>query len=374
MKIFNDLMALTAVDPTKFFFVDTQTPVGTKVRVFSYNFASYSDWVLPSALECRGIMFEIDDEQKPVRIMARPMEKFFNLNETPFTMNLDFSKVQHIALKADGSLISSFVDKDALFFKSKTSMISDQALAASALIRREEHDKLYRRLLELGQAGYTVNMEYVAPTNRIVLAYQEAQLIILNVRHNETGEYNDFAEIFADSVLRPYMTETYAKPEDMQEFIDSTYNDEGIEGYVVYMSDGTKFKLKTKWYVALHHTKDSITNNERLFNAVALGSSDDLRTMFTDDEYSLGKILAFEEAFLSNIGRMTREVLQAYEDLRHEDRRNYAVKGQERFIEERFLFNVLMLIFGNGSHEKATKAIQEFFLKNYQRYIPEQFR
>lgn len=373
MILFDQLMALCEYDRTKFFYVDFKTYAGTPARVFSYNFASYSDWVLPGALECRGIMFEMQDD-KPVRIMARPMEKFFNLNETPFTMNLDFSKVQHIAAKADGSLISSFVDQGSLFFKSKTSISSDQAGSASALVREDKHNDLYHRLTALGHAGYTVNMEYVAPTNRIVLAYQEPQLIVLNVRHNETGEYVDFAEIHADPVLRKYMTEIYSVPENFQDFVDSTYDATDIEGYVVYMSDGTKFKLKTKWYVALHHTKDSITNNVRLFEAVAAGSSDDLRTMFTDDAWSQAKILAFEKAFLDNIGRMTHEILSAYEELHHCDRREYAVKGQEKFVNEKFLFGVFMKIFGNGSHETVVNGVQEMFVKHCEKYIPEEYR
>ncbi|WP_333997418.1 RNA ligase, partial [Pseudomonas aeruginosa] len=68
----------------KFFYKDFTSPFGTQFRIFSYNFASYTDWCLDDALECRGIMFEID-ENGPVRIASRPMEKFFNLNETPFT-------------------------------------------------------------------------------------------------------------------------------------------------------------------------------------------------------------------------------------------------------------------------------------------------
>lgn len=85
-ELFKNLMALTGPDDiSKFFFKDFKTQLGTKCRIFSYNYASYSDWLKPGALEARGIMFELDDDDQPVRIMARPMEKFFNYAEFDVT-------------------------------------------------------------------------------------------------------------------------------------------------------------------------------------------------------------------------------------------------------------------------------------------------
>lgn len=87
-KLFDQLMKLCE-DPNgkaKFFFKDDVTGMQTPIRVFSYHIANYSDWILPGALECRGIMFEMDGE-KPVRIMSRPMEKFFNVGELTDDIN-----------------------------------------------------------------------------------------------------------------------------------------------------------------------------------------------------------------------------------------------------------------------------------------------
>ncbi|UQJ95715.1 RNA ligase 1 and tail fiber attachment catalyst [Klebsiella phage CPRSB] len=36
--------------------------MGTPVRIFNYRMASYTDWLKPGALECRGIMFEMDGD------------------------------------------------------------------------------------------------------------------------------------------------------------------------------------------------------------------------------------------------------------------------------------------------------------------------
>lgn len=53
----------------------------TYYRIFNYRLASYSDFILPSALECRGIMFEVDFGGRYVNLVCRPMKKFFNVNE-----------------------------------------------------------------------------------------------------------------------------------------------------------------------------------------------------------------------------------------------------------------------------------------------------
>lgn len=362
-------------DQCKFFCKDFITHAGTTARVFSYNFASYTDWCRPSALECRGIMFEMKGE-KPVRIMARPMEKFFNLGETPFTMNLDFSKVQYVCGKADGSLISSYIDKGELYFKSKTSMFSDQAGEASSLVRNDtRYEDLYFRLIELAKADYTVNMEYVSPTNRVVLDYAEPQVIVLNIRHNSTGEYVDMTELQKDPVIRKYLTDFFAVAEDFESWAaEQKKTNTEDEGYVVYMSDGLKFKVKTNWYVKLHHTKDSINSNKELVNVIATGGSDDLKAMFFDDEAALEKIKAFEQMWFDTVGRMTQDVLRAYEDLRHLERRDYAMQGQVVFAKEKFLFSVLMTLFGNGSHEKAVNGVQEMFLKYWEPYTPEAYK
>ena len=51
------------------------------------------------------------------------------------------------------------------------------------------------------KSGFTVNFEWCAPHNRIVLGYQEPKLSVLNARHNRTGEYMDWGllkRIFGD--------------------------------------------------------------------------------------------------------------------------------------------------------------------------------
>ncbi|ADO19582.1 RNA ligase A [Escherichia phage CJ20] len=370
IELYDNLMKLCAEsDKGKFFYTDFVSPFETKFRIFSYNYASYSDWLLDDALECRGIMFEMDDNG-PVRIAARPMEKFFNLGENPMTMDLNLDEVVLVTAKADGSLVSTYMDQTNIAFKSKGSIKSSQA-AESLQVFKQPHREAFRaRVTEITEAGYTCNMEYVAPTNRIVLPYQERDLILLNVRHNETGEYIPYPELFKDAALRPFLVEAY----DLVS-IENVRGMKEIEGFVYELASGQKFKLKTEWYCALHHTKDSINNNERLFEVVVAGGADDVIAMFTGDDYAREKVNAFTIVHLDYLSNTLGLLLDAQKQLAGKDRREFAIKGQELCKPYPGLFSVLMNTYQRPQETEQTIAqINKVFLKNHKLYIPSDYQ
>ena len=366
IELYDNLMKLCAEsDKGKFFYTDFVSPFETKFRIFSYNYASYSDWLLDDALECRGIMFEMDDNG-PVRIAARPMEKFFNLGENPMTMDLNLDEVVLVTAKADGSLVSTYMDQTNIAFKSKGSIKSSQAAEALQVFKQPHREAFRARVTEITEAGYTCNMEYVAPTNRIVLPYQERDLILLNVRHNETGEYIPYPELFKDAALRPFLVEAHDPAS-----IENVRGMKEIEGFVYELASGQKFKMKTEWYCALHHTKDSINNNERLFEVVVAGGADDVIAMFTGDTYAREKVNAFTIVHLDYLSNTLGLLLDAQKQLAGKDRREFAIKGQELCKPYPGLFSVLMNTYQRPQETEQTIAqINKVFLKNHKLYIP----
>ncbi|ADG60124.1 RNA ligase and tail fiber protein attachment catalyst [Acinetobacter phage Acj9] len=376
-KLYSELLALcTPGDFLKFFYKDFTTPLGTNVRIFAYNYASYEDWVRPGALECRGIMFEMDGD-KPVQILSRPMEKFFNLNETPFTMGLDLSTISHFMAKEDGSLISTFLDKGTLGTKSKGSIFSSQAIESKQVFLDYKYADLHARCLELAVDGFTCNFEYVSPTNRIVVAYPEKALVLLNIRNNLTGEYVDWQTIQKDPVLRKYYVGTWVIDEgqDPNLLIEEIRKLTTIEGYVFRMESGLHFKLKTEWYSNLHRVKDTLSNNEALFGTVVAAGSDDLKSLF-DDPWSQTKIEVFETIFFDYL-RRSIDVLNSYHaSNRGASQKDYAVNGQTHFaaIGRPELFGISMMLFnGRLDQEQMVKEINKVFLKNCKKFIPQEY-
>jgi T4 RnlA family RNA ligase len=330
-NLYENLMNLVR-ESDAFYYVDHELN-GATYRVFSYRLASYTDFLLPGALECRGHMFRIEGDD--VELVSLPFEKFFNLNENPMTMDLDLGALDFVHDKRDGSLISTFLHEDMICLKSKTSIGSDQALDATRTMNEDMY--LYGILRSLALSGHTASMEYTAPDNRIVLPYQERELKILGVRCNKTGEYVDYATLYSE--FPNYMVDDHTHKFDSdntEELIHAIYEETGIEGYVVGLQNGQRFKVKTNEYVSLHRAKDSINSNRRLFEVALNDATDDLRMLFVDDPYTLDRITEMEQI----VGKAYNGTVEHVESFhRHNSglsRKDYAILGQKELSKMEF--------------------------------------
>jgi len=338
--LYNDLLKLTQTNEA-FFYKDQELDDQT-YRVFSYRLASYTDFLAPNSLECRGVMFRIIDE-KPVELSALPMEKFFNDQENPFTIGLNYNNIKQVTLKMDGSLMSTYIHNGQLRIKSKTALGSDHAINAMRWLDLPENAEYKKQLLTLTRYGWTVNMEYTSPEPymRIVIGYQEPKLTILNIRSKADGNYLNKQGILPEynEIINHWVE--LKEVEDGPAFIESIPEMTGIEGYVIQLSNGQHVKKKTIWYSALHKTKDSVTNPRRLFECVLEETTDDLRNLFHDDPYSL-KLIEDMEVFVAKIyNHLVKTVDEYYEHNKDLDRKDYAIKGQTELDKKEFSLAML---------------------------------
>lgn len=376
--LYQNLMAVCE-GSENFYFVDQVTPMQTRVRIFTYRLGGYTDWLKPDAVECRGIMFEMSDKDKPLALLCRPMEKFFNYSELLAWQKLDKNtiplgdSVVDVMIKEDGSLISTFLDAGYLAVKSKASVKSDQAMQAYALIARDP--VFSARLTELAKDGYTVNMEFVSPNNRIVLGYEKPDLVILNVRNTETGEYVDYKDVFADPVLRGYLVKREnIEVTDLDQFVNETYEKEGFEGYVVKTDKGF-VKIKTNWYVNLHRTKDSLNNNKALFLNIVENTVDDLKQLFIEDVVALKKIDAFETLFLDKLNALVALANQKIDENKGKSRKDFAIAlSADLTPSGKLVFGPLMKWFEDTDQQKLVDRIIEMMVKNFTQFIPDEYK
>ena len=347
--MYNDLMALVASNEA-FYFTDFSRG-DTKFRVFNYRLASYTEFqpemfennTAPVAWEARGIMFEIDCDDIDIRIAARPMEKFWNLNENPFTMDLDLDTISGFEEKVDGSLISTYIYYDRgikkLGLKTKGSLTSEQAIAAGNWLA--DNKKFENELFVLsGGAGLrsnTINLEWCAPDNRVVIGYMEPKLMVLNMRDNYTGEYINF-ELLDNTVY----AETYShwigvhEVDNKVEFAQQISQMEGTEGYVIVFNSGMRVKVKTEWYLVQHRAKDSINSPRRLFEAVIEEATDDLRSLVYDDPLALKLINEMEQKVGHLYNHTVATVEKFYDDNKKLERKEYAILGQKELDRPHF--------------------------------------
>eukprot|EP00558_Chaetoceros_sp_UNC1202_P005653 CAMPEP_0197246650 /NCGR_PEP_ID=MMETSP1429-20130617/18778_1 /TAXON_ID=49237 /ORGANISM="Chaetoceros sp., Strain UNC1202" /LENGTH=390 /DNA_ID=CAMNT_0042707367 /DNA_START=20 /DNA_END=1192 /DNA_ORIENTATION=+ len=376
-KLYDDLMQLVkSSKKMTFYFVDREAD-GVQYRIFNYRLASsYSQFLQPGALECRGVMFEMDAGNKdnaartakPIRLAALPMPKFFNLNENPLTRNLDLSKTEDIMLKADGSLISTYIhihDNDdgepmhELCLKSKASVDSVQCKGAMEWLAQDENSSFREELFNLTSQGTTVNLEWCAPQNRVVLEYTKPTLSVLNMRDMVNGDF-----VKKPSSQHPEISNRFiehVKTEDPVQFINTIKDQKGIEGYVVRLDDGQLVKIKTTWYLHLHHCKGKLNSNPQVFDAVVDECTDDLKSLFQHDATALRKIELFEEFVAGEYNRVVNTVEDFFERNKHLDVKRYVTLGKKNLASE--YFHLAMLKF--RGHEFCYKS----FVKKQKKHM-----
>lgn len=355
-NLYNDLMKLCSENEA-FYFVDHRHD-GEIYRIFNYRLASYSDFLLPGALECRGHTFRISNCEDTPYLVSLPMEKFFNVGENPMTMDLDWSKVVRVDDKRDGSLISTVRTPTGWILKSKGSLSSEQAVAASKwLAGRPEFSN---KIQQLVHDNYTVNMEWTAPDNQIVLGYSEPSLRVLNVRDKVTGEYL-YREDTAFT-LEEWVDMVEYGEEVNQEWIDNARNLTNIEGFILWFHDGMKVKLKTDWYCHLHLQKEQITNPRRLFESVLNETSDDLKTLFGSDMLSISRIEEMEVKTRGLYNRLHKLVESFYQENKELSRKDYAIKGQQELHKDG-VFSLAMNLYTGRE-----MGLKEHLVKNYKSY------
>ena len=336
--LFNSLMKLS-IETDTFYHKDFQLDAIT-YRIFNYRLANYTEFLLPGAVECRGIMFEVNDDNL-IKLSSLPMAKFWNLNENSLTMNLDLSKIKRFMAKADGSLINSYLHRGTLRLKTKGSIDSEQCIMAMKWLNKPEYNSLSKIIHYYTANGHTCNLEWIGPANRIVLGYPHNCLRLLNIRKHEDGSYiNLYSDQFDD--IKNHIIESII-PADPIKFVNEIPNMKGIEGFVAQFNDGTNniskptfIKIKTAEYLALHHTKDSINSQRRLFECVLEEATDDLRSMFYDDPTAIKLIEDMEKFVEIEYNKLVLTIDNFLSTNKYLERKEFAIKGQKELPKKWF--------------------------------------
>ena len=367
--LYTDLIALCEKSES-FYYID-QVKDGVTYRVFTYRLASFTEFQNRNAIECRGHTFRNDNGEWV--LASLPMHKFFNYGEhIGWGAELDLNSIEYIMDKADGSLISTVDSGDNFFLKSKTSFKSAQAADATEWINRKANQRFREAMAFYWCQGFTVNCEWVGPSNQIVIGYPENRLIVLNVRkfreladHGETshqvGEY-----VAQETVIKVFgadnVVQSVGVPADPAQFITNADKMTGIEGFIIRFKNGLWVKHKTEAYCTLHHLKDSINNDKRLWAACVNETADDLRALFRDDPMSVNKISAMEEKASHNYNHLHKLVYAFFKDNKHLDRKSYAIKGQAELAADGVFSLAMNLYLGKECDIKA------FMIKNYKNF------
>lgn len=334
---FKDCMAV--VEANDAFTHKVEEVDGLKFHIFNYRLANYEDFQkYPGAIEMRGLTFL--EYQDPGDASGRGvlyqrflhLHKFFNLGQGDENEAARFcgQKITRVQNKEDGSMIVPIVVNGKIYCKTRGTFFSEMALDSNKMIAAD--DRLRDFILINDAQGMALVFEYVGPYNQIVLRYQEKELRLLQMRDKTTGRYVQFDDTainvwavnfglqVAPQLIIPEGGGLGFWVSEAQEGID-------FEGYVITFENGHIIKLKTDWYVHLHHllTENLTRENEliklileeKLDDVLAQVPQDDIRRLYALD---ISKWLRHE---IRDIAQITYGNVQAQYS---GDRKSFALK------------------------------------------------
>lgn len=208
--------------------------------------AQYAGNFTPVEAVSRGLVLSRRYD-KPI---ARPFDKFFNYGERGMFPSRD-AYMETITSKMDGSLIIGFWYGGEFKVTTRGIFDSYQADLAAELLKTKYPNMLHN--LYPDSDRWTYLMELIHPSNRIVVDYgDDAQLYLLAVRNNSTGEYlNRYSSLvnFADKIdMELPVVWSFNNPSEIIAMCGKMINN---EGFVVEYSDGTRWKFKSDDYLEL---------------------------------------------------------------------------------------------------------------------------
>jgi T4 RnlA family RNA ligase len=226
---------------------------GFQVSVFNYRLATFVDFSTWNGFELRGLTFVFNLDGSLYKSYPL-LEKFFNLNENESTLfeTVKDLKIKSVREKADGSIINFIkLPNGKILAKSKTSFESDQAKIAQELF--ESNKNINSSVKHFLENDVTPIFELISPRNRIVVNYNSTELILIGLR-NQSGEYIDLG----GSNLTTCQTYNY----NLNEMLELRTKLENTEGWIVEFESGIKIKIKTEWYINLHHILTDYSKRE----------------------------------------------------------------------------------------------------------------
>jgi T4 RnlA family RNA ligase len=287
---------------------------------------------------------------------------------------LDFSDVETIMDKRDGSMIHPVptIDGKSYEMKSKKSFESDVAIAAQ--LHAHANQAIDAFTLYCVQNDLTPTYEFTSPRHRIVLNYKWDDMKLLHIRHNITGKYFTRKEIYdliASNVWHsPQIKGCIARGSswrtiEVVDIIEKSYQEirnsldsmTDIEGYIIMFKSGEIVKLKTPWYLSLHHNV-TFTNQRQVAEMVLNETIDDYKSYLSMVGASQDVVISIENRVIHALDSIERHVISMYDHLKEQygdDRKQWAMAANKHEY-----FKLIMDKF--SGKEVDYKA---FYLKNF---------
>jgi RNA ligase len=196
-----------------------------------------------------------------------------------------------------------------------------------------------------------------------VIDYPEDRLVLIAVRNTVTGEYASYEKLLEYNKYHgiPVVKSYKGTAENMKALIEETKESEGIEGWIIRFDDGHMLKVKGDWYVRIHKTKDSLSQEKNVIDLIVNGKMDDVKPLMLPEDRE--KVEKFEKTFWDGFHRKANEYEAYYEFLVNEknmDRKTFAIELMPELKEMDPLAPPIVfgLYNGKSAHEMMLNVIR----------------
>lgn len=248
-------------------YIHVQKHPSEELYIYNYTAKTQYEWLWNEwTIQCRGLIMDAKRN-----IVARPLKKFFNLEELQNVTlpNLPFEVYE----KVDGSMGVLYWWNNEPAIATRGSFASEQALKATEMLHTT-----YKNTIPLLDKTKTYIFEIIYPQNRIVVNYGNKEvLILLAVLETETGKDFPLVEIGFPIV------QSYDGITDFKKL--QAINESNREGFVIKFENGFRFKLKFEEYKRLHRIMAQVSNKSIWENMMYNQPLDEMLELVPDEFY-----------------------------------------------------------------------------------------
>lgn len=270
-------------------------------HVIDYNLTTYTTFVGDTPehtnilRNLRGTCFDHSG-----KIISLAFHKFENLGQSEDYMpeKFDFSAPHRIEQKLDGSMIRPIMVNGKLRLATRAG-VTDVAMMAEEFLVTMEVRKRDAYIQFMEQAiGFdaTPIFEFCSRQNRVVIDHPESKLVLLDLRHNKSGNYFKFID--PDPLIErvQVVANEHSDINKFAEYIKTLKDDEGV---VVKFTDGRYVKIKADEYCLRHRTLDGLRFEKDVLKMVLTGILDDVLPLV--DEGTKARLNAYSDSVHSHL-------------------------------------------------------------------------
>ena len=183
--------------------------------------------------------------------------------------------------------------------------------------------------------NFTVNMEYISPSNHVFVSYSESKLVVLSIRSHDDGQswfgtrLHAFLMDHEFPVTLQHLVPFESIPAEIthEQLLRSIYEQPRGEGYVVEIiqPDQASYlvKIKTHKYLLVHRDGGDANSSRSLLEAILTENADDLKALYQDDHETLKRIDEMEMRIIPRYNQMLRWAENFYQTNKTLSRKKY---------------------------------------------------